>query len=540
MQATVDALILLLAVLVSGLVARWSRLPPPLVQVALGAAMVYAGLHALVLEPALFFLLFLPPLLFLDGWRMPRDALKRDARTVLKLALGLVLFTVLGMGWFIHWLIPAMPLPVAFALAAVIAPTDPIAVSAIATRTPVPPRLMHILQGEALLNDASGLVCLRFATAAAMTGSFSLPSALGSFLYLALVGVGIGVGATWAASWLASGRPVQQRPDGGAQILATLLIPFGVYLLAEQFNGSGILAAAAAGLTMSLTDVWPWHAATRLRRTAVWDTVQLVANGSIFVLLGQQLPALLAAAPRTAQASGAGHVGWLALDAVVIVAVLLLLRCVWVGVSLRLSDHQARQRGEPALVQGGRAVLAASLAGVRGAVTLAGVLTLPFFLPDGSPFPARDLAILLAAAVIVLSLVLASTALPWVLRGLHWAGPAAQHAEEEGARRAGALAAIIAIQSAPAAAGATPAQAQAQAAVADRLVAIYRGRIERLATTDPTGRQAEHDTERRLRLAGLRAERAELLRHGRAHGLEELALRRLVRELDFQEARYSG
>ena len=170
MEATGTALILLLAVVVSGYLARLAHLPAPLVQLALGAGMTYAGVGAVVLDPDIFFLLFLPPLLFLDGWRLPKDALRRDAATILMLALGLVLFTVLGMGVFIHWLIPSTPLAVAFALAAVIAPTDPVAVSAIAARTPVPARLMHILQGESLLNDASGLVCMRFAVAAALTG----------------------------------------------------------------------------------------------------------------------------------------------------------------------------------------------------------------------------------------------------------------------------------------------------------------------------------------------------------------------------------
>src|SRR5690606_14139537 len=129
----------------------------PLVQIALGAVIAVSTIPTVTLHPELFFLLFLPPLLFLDGWRIPKADLLRDRTTVLELAIGLVVMTVLGVGWFIHWLIPAMPLPVAFALAAVISPTDPIAVSAIAARTPIPRRVMHILEGESLLNDASGL-----------------------------------------------------------------------------------------------------------------------------------------------------------------------------------------------------------------------------------------------------------------------------------------------------------------------------------------------------------------------------------------------
>ncbi len=556
MESTSIALILLLAVVVSGFVARVTHLPAPLVQLALGAAIYWAGMSSAVLDPELFFLLFLPPLLFLDGWRLPNDALARDAATLLKLALGLVLFTVLGMGLFIHWLLPVMPLAVAFALAAVIAPTDPIAVSAIARRSPVPRRLMHILQGEALLNDASGLVCLRFAVAAALTGSFSLGSALASFAGLAAGGLAIGAGATWLVARLASRATAQAGQDGGAQILVTLLIPFGVYLLAERLHCSGILAAVAAGVTMSVTDAWPWRATTRLRRAAVWDTVQLAANGTIFVLLGEQLPALLADAPATVQTTGHQNPWWLAGYALVILAALCALRFGWVWMSLRSAARRSatlavRAAAKPAtspatgaptpeapapapapLLHNWRVVMVTTLAGVRGAVTLAGVMTLPLALSPGVTFPARDLAVLLAAGVIVLSIVLASIALPGLLRQLDWPAEPLPPAVDGDTRRAGAEAALRAIQAAPA-------QGGASAEVAARLVQGYRDRLARHAAAGPAQRHAHRDIEHRLRLVGLRAERAEVLRYGRSHGVDELALRRIIRELDFEEARYS-
>lgn len=160
-------LAMLLAVAASGYLIRILpfSLPLPLVQIALGAVVsgVFDAGHEL--EPELFFLLFLPPLLFLDGWRIPKQGLFRDKAAILELALGLVVFTVVGAGLLIHWLIPAMPLAVAFALAAIISPTDPVAVSSIASKVQIPKRLMHILEGESLLNDASGLVCFQFAVA---------------------------------------------------------------------------------------------------------------------------------------------------------------------------------------------------------------------------------------------------------------------------------------------------------------------------------------------------------------------------------------
>src|SRR6185312_8401421 len=153
-------LAMLAAVIMSGLVARALpfNLPRPVVQIGFGAFIGAVSRTPVKLDPDVFFLLFLPPLLFLDGWRIPNEGLRRDRGLILQLALGLVFFTVLGMGFFIHWMIPAIPLPAAFALAAIVSPTDPVAVSAIAARVPIPPRVMHRLEGESLLNDASGLV----------------------------------------------------------------------------------------------------------------------------------------------------------------------------------------------------------------------------------------------------------------------------------------------------------------------------------------------------------------------------------------------
>jgi len=537
LESTGIVLLSLLAVVLSGFVARLVRLPLPLVQIAMGALIAQSPLPAAALDPKVFFLLFLAPLLFIDGWRMPKDALRRDAPVVLTLALGLVLFTVLGMGWFMHLLIPAMPLAVCFALAAVVSPTDPIAVSAIAKRTPLPPRLMRYLQGESLLNDASGLVCMRFAVAAALTGQFSPTDALASFAWLALGGVAIGVVATLVVAGASSWALQRLGPDGGAQILITLLIPFGVYLLAEAAGCSGVLAAVTAGISMSYTDRWHWAADTRLSRTAVWDTVQLAANGSIFVLLGEQLPALLAAAPAITQTSLQRPAAWLLVLVGVMLLALALLRAFWVAASLGLRRMLARRSGAELALGGARTVAVMTLAGVRGAVTLAGVLTLPLTLGDGRPFPGRELAILLAAGVLVGSLVLAAVALPLALRGYSLPPEPTQSDAERAARIAAAHAAVAAVQAAQ---RALPDAASGRGAdVAARIVALYELRIEHHDAADASADAGEDDEiEHRLRLAGLEAERAEVRRIRDAEGIDDLGLRKLVREIDHQEARF--
>ncbi len=300
-------LAMVLAVVVSGYLVRALpfSLPLPLMQIALGAVIAGVSTHGVTLDPQVFFLLFLPPLLFLDGWRIPKNGLFRDKGVILEMALGLVLFTVIGAGFLIHWLIPTMPLAVAFALAAIVSPTDPVAVSSIAARVPIPKRLMHILEGESLLNDASGLVCFRFAVAAALTGGFSLASASLTFLWLALAGLGIGVGFTMAVSLAQRGLARHFGEESGSSILISLLIPFGAYLVAEHVHASGILAAVAAGVTMSYVELTGRAlAATRVQRAAVWDTVQFSLNGIMFVLLGEQLPGILRGALASIEQSG--------------------------------------------------------------------------------------------------------------------------------------------------------------------------------------------------------------------------------------------
>lgn len=529
-------LLSLLAVVASSLAARITRLPLPLVQMALGAAVAGFGVSSVTLEPELFFLLFLPPLLFLDGWRMPNQVLRRDAGTIVTLALGLVVFTVLGLGLFIHWLLPAMPLAVAFALAAAISPTDPLAVASLSVRTPVPPRLMDVLQGEALFNDASGLVCMRYAVAAALTGVFSWSQAVLDFLWLASAGIAVGIGVTWAVARAATWASQRWGEDGGAQILVTLLLPFGVVLLAEQVHGSGILAAVAAGMTMSTTDRWPWRPGTRLHRTAVWDLLQVAANGSVFVLLGQQLPALVRAAPQTALAAALPGAGWLVLHALLITLALGLLRFGWVWVWLRLRRVGRTSGGAGVPGLDNARVRVVTLAGVRGAVTMAAVLTLPLSGADGQPFPARDLAVLLAAGVIVISLVVASAGMPWALRGLGPADGRGPLAAEDAARRVAALAAVAAVHRAV-----PVAPPAGTVAIAERILAPYLYRVGHLASgREAAPRAAQDAVERRLRLVALRAERAALLRHARDTGLGEAALQRLLNEVDLLETRHGG
>ncbi|MRL67509.1 Na+/H+ antiporter [Brevundimonas sp. SPF441] len=537
-------LLLLLAVVVSGSIARITRIALPLVQIGLGAAIVLITGKTVDLEPDIFFLLFLPPLLFLDGWRIPKEDLFRDRAVILELALGLVLFTVVGLGFLIWWMIPEMPLPVAFALAAILSPTDPIAVQAIAARAPIPKRLMHILEGESLLNDATGLTCMRIAVAAATTGAFSIGHAVGTFAWLALVGVAVGVLVTMAISYAKSVVSRRWGEDVGAQILVSLLIPFAAYLVAEELHASGILAAVAAGVTMSFTErggiAGQSMAMTRIRRSVVWDTVQFVANGIIFVILGEQMPSIMSRAAEVVAGTSRPEVWWLAVYVFGIVATLAALRFVWVWTSLKLTLFRRRHRGPPAKV-GLRLTMVMSLAGVRGAITLAGILTLPFALGDGSPMPSRNLAIFLAAGVIVVSLVLATFALPRLLKNVELPPEPSHEQEEDRGRVAAASAALRAIEDASHAMAEGKPNPDLYSDIAGRIMETYRQRIETHTRTDEEDAALTRkmdDIERRLWLAGLAAEREELRRLLRARQLDEVTAKKLFRDVDLQELRY--
>ena len=536
-------LLLLAAVVVSSIISRASPFPVPLplVQIALGALIAAVSNFRIVLDPEVFLLLFVAPLLFLDSWRSSKEDLLRDKWTIIALAIGLVIFTVLVAGLFIHWMIPAMPLAVAFALAAVLSPTDAVAVSAISARAPLPTRLLHILEGEALLNDASGLVCMRFAVAAALTGTFSIVNAAGTFAWLAFAGLVIGatvaIVANAAKDWVA--RKFGEEP--GSQILISLLIPFIAYVLSDYLEASGILAAVAAGIVMSYEErTGHAMAGTRIQRTAVWNAVEFSGNGVIFVLLGQQLPNIIAGARQAAHEGGYDNELRLAVYIFAITCVLAALRFLWVWTSLRLVLFRAWRNQQEVQTPGWRLIAVTSLAGVRGAVTLAGVMTLPLTLLDGTPFPTRDLAILLAAGTIVVSLLVANIVLPYLLKGVSLPPETISQKIEDNARLAAARAAIDALEHKLQETKKNDQDADLFSQAGTRLIAQYRDRIEaRSSVTNNTALARKTDTiERSLRVVALNAERREFYRYARSGMLSDEAIRKLVREVDLLESRF--
>lgn len=546
MFAVTIVLVLLLALVASTFVARllpW-KLPLPLLQILVGAGLSAVIGFEIEFEPHLFLLLFIPPLLFLDGWRIPKGALFQNWRPILTMAIGLVVFTVAAMGYFIHWLLPAVPLAVAFALAAILSPTDPVAVGAMTANSPLPSRLMHVLEGESLLNDATGLVCFSFAVAAVLTGSFSLARASLSFVVVAGGGVLTGLVVTWAIGRLNRVLVARAGEEPGIQILISLLIPFAAYLAGEHLHVSGILAAAVAGVAMHYVELsGPALAVTRTQRSAVWDTVQIALNGGIFLLLGAQLPTMIDALPAVASSIGAASLWHLLGYAVALTLALGALRFTWVWLYHFVASVPARLRRERHVMPHFRLLAIKATAGVRGAITLAGILTLPLALQDGTPFPAREAVILLAMGVIIFSLLIASVGLPLLTRGLTVDLQHAAHEDGEAvARIAATEAAMRRIEEIMAADAADSGGASAYDEAGLQVLDLYRRRLDYgdHGGEDLDGLLALLQAERALRLQALAAEREQLFRLRRSRSIDCNVLRKLVHEIDLLEISLSN
>ncbi|WP_315795235.1 Na+/H+ antiporter [Paenibacillus sp. BIC5C1] len=410
MELFIAVLVLLVLIGLSNILNRFVPfIPVPLIQIVLGVAIALlpAGVH-LPLNPELFFVLFIAPLLYNDGKRTPRHELWNLRAPILLLALGLVFVTVVVAGYAIHWLIPTIPLPAAFALAAILSPTDAVAVGAMAGRVHLPKSIHRLLEGEALMNDASGLVAFKFAIAATVTGVFSLAQASFSFILIAIGGLLIGALLSFLLIRLGVWIRRLGMEDVTIHMLLQILTPFVIYLVSEEVGVSGILAVVAGGII---------HAIERDRTESVqlkmqvvsastWSVILFILNGLVFVILGVQIPDVLSTIFENVSFDNLQVLGYVGLISVL----LLVLRFVWIYLFWKGNENSGEElsSGKPRLKE----ITIITLSGVRGAVTLAGAFSIPYVLQDGSPFPERDLIIFLAAGVILFTLIAASVFLP--------------------------------------------------------------------------------------------------------------------------------
>ncbi|MEK4064389.1 MULTISPECIES: Na+/H+ antiporter [Paenibacillus] len=407
METFLAVLLILGLIAASNIVNRFIPFVPiPLIQIGLGviAALMPTGIH-MTFEPELFFVLFIAPLLFNDGKRTPRDELWNLRAPILLLALGLVFVTVFVAGYAIHWMIPSIPLAASFALAAILSPTDAVAVGALAGRVHLPKGIHRILEGESLMNDASGLVAFKFAIAAAVTGVFSLPKATFSFILIAAGGLLLGALLSFLLIRLSVLIRRLGMEDVTVHVLLQILTPFIIYLISEEVGVSGILAVVAGGIVYAIEKdraVSPQYK-LQLVSASTWSVLLFILNGMVFLILGISVPDVVEVIYRDETLNNFMVAGYV----LAITALLIVLRFLWVYVYSLVESRRLKTEKSPLKTQ-----LIISISGVRGAVTLAGAFSIPLVAGDGSLFPERDLIIALAAGVILMSLVIASIFLP--------------------------------------------------------------------------------------------------------------------------------
>src|SRR6185295_13347980 len=374
---------LLLAVAAVAALGKWIGAPLPLLLVAGGVCLSFLpGFRSLSIAPDIFFLLFIPPLLFADAWLIPKRDLLKVMRPVLLLAFGLVFLTVLVVGYLMHWLVPDLPLAAAFALGAVISPTDAVAVRAVTSKLAIPSRVSTIVDGESLINDASGLIAFKFAIAAAMSGAFSWESATLQFFVSSGGGFLLGLAIAWTIGQARVGLRRFCADDPTIQTVISLLTPYAAYLAAEALDVGTILAIVGAGLYAGAHDLRHLDAATRAHSWEVWRMVLFAFNGLVFVLLGVELHSIIGALSRSSALELAGYA--LALSAIVIS-----LRVLWVFPAAYLPLLLSRRIREREGVHSPRAVFLTGWAGIRGSITLAAALSILFVTSSGAPFPGR-------------------------------------------------------------------------------------------------------------------------------------------------------
>jgi len=529
---TVEVILaLILAVTLVAVIARLVPVPLPLLQIAAGMLLcAVPGLSRVHIDPAVFFVLFIPPLLYADGWLMPRRDLKQVLRPVLALAFGLVLATVLVVGYALHALIPSLPLAAAFALGAIVSPTDAVATAAMTERLPLPRKVTLILNGESLINDASGLVAFKVAVAATATGAFSLLAASSELLLVAAGGALVGVAVGYAASVL---QGVIHRASGDVPLvhtLVSLLTPFAAYLAAEAVEVSGILAVVTGGLYAGWHDARHMGTLTRQAAMQVWAMVLFVFNSLVFLLLGLSLPAAIVAL--------ADRHDWttLALQAGALWLIVTLIRLAWVFPFTYLPSLVFRSfRGQGTSHPRGAFIV--GWAGLRGSVTMAAALSLPVTLAADTPFPGRELIIFLSATTILLTLIINGLTLPFFIRKLGLRGDGS--AERE----------LHAAEVALARAGATALQAElpklrepAERRFAAHLLDEYEARAELHASGSARRVQLESAVRQRERLLliALEAERAELASLRDKGVINDETARALLPRIDYLELYATG
>jgi CPA1 family monovalent cation:H+ antiporter len=513
--------VMLLLALVLALVtlAQRVQLPYPILLVLGGLVLSFLPVVRVVpLHPDLVFLIFLPPILWSAAYFTSLRDFVANLRPIALLAVGLVLATSAAVAVVARLIMPGLGWPVAFALGAIVSPPDAVAATAIARRLGLPHRLVTILEGESLLNDATALVLFRGAVAATVGGAFAIDQIAVELVVASVGGVAIGFAVGVLTRWA-----LRFTTDSLAAIAVTLLAPYAAWIIGERLHTSAVLACVAGGLYVRQSFSEVVSPATRLQARAVWDLLVFVLNGLIFILIGLQLASIRQAGLSTPWST-------LVLHGVVISATAIAVRLLWVPLASGLSRLGGRRVRERSPGLPWPALFVLGWAGMRGIVSLAAALALPLATASGAPFPFREEIIVLAFAVILSTLVVQGLTLSPLIRALRLGQDPTLEQEETHARETAARAALARLDEVARAPWARRDQVE-------RMRAFYAQRLARssplLQSADPAGRQALAGY-RRLRHATLDAERQAVVALRDAGVISDEILHRLEQELDVE------
>ena len=517
-SATVDRLVEVVAliVVVAAAAAAARRLPivSPILLVLVGFALSYVpGVPAYELDPELILVLILPPLLYAAAWQTSLPSFRANLRPIALLSVGLVLFTALVVGVVAAAVVPGLPFAAAVALGAIVAPPDAVAATAVASRARLPRRVVAILEGESLINDATALTTYRLAVAAVASG-FSLLEFGYRFLLAAVGGAAVGMVFALALAWIR-----RRLPEPVLDTTLSLVAPFLAFLPAEEIGASGVIAVVVAGLYLGHRAPVETQAATRLQADALWRTLLFLLEGVVFALIGLQLRSILSALSRYDPAT-------LALASAAVVLAVIGSRVVWVFPATYLTRLLPRVRErDPAPPWQYPAVI--SWAGMRGVVSLAAAAALP---PD---FPMRDLLVFLTFVVIVVTLVVQGLTLPWVIRRLALPGPSRTEdaLQEASVQQQAVAAAQKRLEEVLAGDDSVPPSVVERLRDKAELRALFAW--ERLGSRD---REPPSAAFRRLRREMLDAEREVFVRARNEGRLDQETFMQVLRELDTEEA----
>jgi Na+/H+ antiporter len=522
---------LLAAVAFLAAIGRHFGIPDPIVFAIGGIVLALVpGIPPIALPPSLVLVVFLPPLIFAAALDTSWAEMRREAWPILLLAVGLVLVTMLAVAVVAHSLAPQLTWAAAFTLGAIVAPPDTVAAKAVADTLHLPRRLVAILGGEGLVNDATALVAFQVASAAVVAGTtFALAPAALHVLYAPAASLAIGVVVGWIGrhvlTWVG---------DPAVENTITLLLPFGAFLFAETVHASGVVAVVALALYLSRFSVLIASSASRLQGRVLWEMIDFLLTGLSFVLVGLQLRSSVEGLRQDPLP--------VLLITLAVCLTVIVVRPVWIFTTAWLShsvrsmlvEHVLTPKPTP------RVLAVLSWAGMRGVISLAVALSLPQVTAEGQPFPGRDLIVFIAFAVILVTLIGQGLTLPAVISRLGVAGVAGRGQDQENAAQL--RMARVALDRLEAIAAETGAAEEA----VNRVATFYMDRIERLERQHQTGTpgQSDHADDTRLHRAThhllerlLDLERAELQRMQNSALVDNLVVRRLQRSLDLQRLR---